>query len=130
MKATDTYQSYIIIFPNSPDQIACVTGEYSLAKSTSCTVCPAGYSCATTSASPSACAAGTYSLGGNTSCTDCEAGYACPSTSSLTNRYPCPSGKIEIKKTKFIYIKLKHNFKQSRRYIKSIFQVQVIFFVE
>ena len=78
-----------------PDQIACAAGEYSLAKSTSCTRCPAGYACATISSSPTACTAGTYSLGGNTSCTNCDPGYACPSTSSLTNRYPCPSGKSQ-----------------------------------
>lgn len=70
----------------------CATGQYSLARSTSCTDCPAGYSCSATNVSPGVCASGSYSTGKQTSCTACPAGKACPSTTSDSGNYNCPSG--------------------------------------
>ena len=41
-----------------------------------CISCPAGFSCATTSAAPVLCTTG-YSLGDTDSCTDCPVGKSC-----------------------------------------------------
>ena len=74
----------------------CTTGQYSLARSTSCTDCPAGYFCATTTISPVVCVSGSYSTGSQTSCTVCPAGKACPSTTSDSGNYDCPSGNYKL----------------------------------
>lgn len=75
--------------------------------STSCTTCPAGYSCSSTSTAPFRCAVGTYqSSTGQTSCNTCSAGSKClnPAVAPVTCEtnhtsiagqiacQPCPAG--------------------------------------
>ena len=76
--------------------------------STSCSECPAGYSCLTPSDNIRACSEGSYSLLGQANCTLCPAGYACPTTTETpfrcqlgqttngtrgsTNCIDCPAG--------------------------------------
>ena len=62
-----------------------------MVSATSCSACPAGSSCATTTVSPVACAAGQYALGSATSCTDCAAGSAC-ATTGLSGGTACSAG--------------------------------------
>mmetsp|Transcript_6632 Transcript_6632/g.24821 ORF Transcript_6632/g.24821 Transcript_6632/m.24821 type:complete len:4721 (-) Transcript_6632:61-14223(-) len=57
---------------------------------TSCTPCPAGFSCASVTARPVPCTAGQYSLEGEDTCTDCPSGQYCP----FADQSPidCPRG--------------------------------------
>ena len=55
----------------------CPTGRYSLGKQQSCTVCPAGKYCPTSSSEPINCQTGYFSFGEQFNCTQCEAGYEC-----------------------------------------------------
>ena len=71
--------------------IACPTGFYTDYDGASeCMICPPGYECTSTAASP--CSDGQYSLGGTatSSCTDCPAGYECVTPQSVPTK--CPIG--------------------------------------
>ena len=70
---------------------ACNSGEYSNAKATSCTICPAGYSCPTKSDPPIACASGEYSSKGQITCDVCPSGSKCTATGGITT---CPPGML------------------------------------
>lgn len=78
---------------------ACSAGYYSIGgdpNDFNCIYCPAGYSCATTSAQPVLCATGKYSTGGWTSCTDCPLSKYCSLTGVLGTcgeRWYSPAGK-------------------------------------
>lgn len=50
--------------------LACTAGTFSI-DGQSCVTCPAGSSCATTSATPTKCVAGTYSSAGQKTCSEC-----------------------------------------------------------
>ena len=89
-------------FSSSPSP--CSAGTYSLAGSTSCTACPAGYRCPNASANPEACSAGTYSLGSQTSCTECPAGQACPSITTATDAYSCVAGRVLLSVLHFFFL--------------------------
>lgn len=54
--------------------------------STSCSECPAGYSCPKPSTGITPCPDGSYSLIGDANCTLCPAGYACPTTTETPFR--------------------------------------------
>lgn len=69
---------YIILFLYS---MMCSSGYFSLGSEASCTVCPAGSSCASSSDPPIPCDLGMYSSEGSINCTWCPAGYQCPTTS-------------------------------------------------
>jgi hypothetical protein len=92
----------------------CEPGSYSEFKASSCTECPAGYSCASASNPPTHCALGKYSGPGATSCTSCstsstpgavctaagildycKAGEVCDPSSAKSGSYPtpCPATK-------------------------------------
>lgn len=72
-------------------QLNCASGTYSLSGAASCTSCPAGWACpSTTGVAVVACTPGQYSLANATACTDCPAGSACASTTSLP--VACTSG--------------------------------------
>jgi len=58
----------------------------------SCTWCPPGFSCPSTSLNQEIeCPDGTYSKGGQQNCTECAAGYACPSKTD-DFRIQCSAG--------------------------------------
>ena len=61
-------------------------GRYSVAGSTSCSNCTAGYACpaASTNSTVMQCPSGKYSVAGSGVCSDCAAGYACPVAGSTT----------------------------------------------
>ena len=88
---------------------ACLAGTYALEGASTCTTCPPGYKClsTTTNATNYPCINGTYSVGGETTCTTCPAGYICPytyqavqiacvagtySTAGATECTTCPAG--------------------------------------
>ena len=76
---------------------ACDPGTYSSGSQTSCTSCPAGSACpSTTQAVVDTCDAGTYSTGNQASCTPCPAGFACPNTDDNTMN-ACAAGKLLYK---------------------------------
>ena len=71
--------------------VTCIDPDYSLARSTSCSACPAGYSCTTTSITP--CEPGFFSLVAQTDCTECPTGYACPSITTAADKFKCQPGE-------------------------------------
>ncbi len=73
----------------SPEQ-ACESGTYSAALATSCTPCPEGYACPSTTGRV-ICDPGTYSVGDATECTPCPAGYYCTNTGAAEFT-ECPDG--------------------------------------
>jgi len=78
--------------------MSCSTGNYlvynSAAKTTTCTVCPAGSACAGGVTPIKACTPGQYSNAGASTCTNCPSGYICATTSSApvlcTAGHTCP----------------------------------------
>ena len=72
----------------SQDPIPCQLGQFSLEGSISCSECPAGHSCVSSTATPSGCLHGEFSNG--THCLSCLRGYSCPDPSVLPT--PCPDG--------------------------------------
>lgn len=69
---------------------------YFIIQTTSCTQCPAGFSCSANNISPTPCPSGTYSTAGQTSCTACPAGQSCDtgSPTSCGTGYYSPSVSI------------------------------------
>lgn len=61
-------------------------GTYSIGKVQSCTVCPEGKFCpSTTNATEIDCAPGTFSFGGQERCSPCPSGWKCPNKDGTGN---------------------------------------------
>jgi len=69
----------------------CPTGTYSSTGTQPCSLCPAGSSCLSNSATVTPCAAGYYSLEGDMSCTLCPDNRICPLGSAAPQL--CPAGQ-------------------------------------
>ena len=69
--------------PSETECSACAVGTYADSDGlSSCTSCPAGFSCLDVAASPAACMSGYYSLGGTGDpCVLCPAGHECSDAS-------------------------------------------------
>lgn len=93
------WQSCVGVLTHGPPAQACAPGDYALAGSVTCTPCPVGFECPTTSSSPSLCPGGTFSAGQVTACSACPAGYACTqglAPSSCHNGSYSPAGMTPI----------------------------------
>jgi hypothetical protein len=77
-----TFRSPSLPPPCSPScGLTSQAGYFSTGSQASCTACPSGHFCpSTTAATITVCAAGFYSLGARQACLQCPAGAACPST--------------------------------------------------
>ena len=75
-------------------EVSCTAGYYSLGSQSSCTPCPGGSECPSTTAAPTACTAGSYASNQSIACTTCAAGFYCPNNEQ-TEQWACPTGSYQ-----------------------------------
>eukprot|EP00057_Strongylocentrotus_purpuratus_P010949 XP_011665423.1 PREDICTED: signal peptide, CUB and EGF-like domain-containing protein 1 [Strongylocentrotus purpuratus] len=82
--------------PGGSDLIDCSAcpsdGYFSLAGAETCTLCPAGSKCNSSTGTMTACSDGQYSLAGDMTCLECPDGLYCPSV--YNEPMICPSGHV------------------------------------